>query len=144
MIFRGVSSEAPFFWLVLYRMNQRLKKGEKLKSRKQIKFLFEKNQNVFVYPIKYIWEFSSPKQDYPVQVLVSIPKRNFKRAVDRNRLKRLLREAYRKNKDIIYDNLNLNNKSVLLGLLYVGKEILTYDEIEKSVRKALLKIKENL
>jgi len=125
-------------------MNQKLTKGEKLKSRKQIKHLFAKNKDIFVYPIKYIWTFSDKSQDFPVQVLISIPKKSFKRAVDRNKLKRLLREAYRNNKNIIYEAYDMSSKPILLGLIYVGKDILSFEEIDKSVKKALLKINDSL
>ena len=125
-------------------MNQKLTKGEKLKSRKQIAKLFLKNNAVFVYPIKFIWSDADSEQQAPIQVLISVPKRNFKRAVDRNRLKRLLWEAYRRNKEILYLEIGQNRKPILLGLLYVGKELLPYVEIEKSVVKALDKIKDEL
>jgi len=125
-------------------MNHKFTKGEKLKSRKQIAKLFSKNEAVFVYPVKYIWTDADSPQDAAIQVLISIPKRNFKRAVDRNRLKRLLREAYRRNKEILYSEINQNRKPILLGLLYMGKELLSYMEIEKSMKKALAKIKDEL
>ena len=56
-----------------------------------------------------------------------------KKAVDRNKLKRLVREGYRKNKLLLYDYLNENNKSLLLGLVYVGETILSPKEIEQKL-----------
>jgi len=68
-----------------------------------------------------------------VQLLISVTKKNFKKAVDRNKLKRLVREGYRSNKLLLYDYLNEHNKSTLLGLIYVGETILSPKEIEQKL-----------
>ena len=122
-------------------MNQGLSKAERLKSRKQITQLFSKNQHVFSYPFKYIFSLSNQCNETPVKLLISVPKRSFKHAVDRNRIKRLIREAYRKNKAIIYKQLQTQETEILLGIIYVGKEIMTYQDIEKSLIKGLEKLR---
>ena len=70
-------------------------KQEKLKSRKLIERLFEEGKSVKKYPIRLVYLQTDHTSDLPAQVGFSVPKRHFKRAVDRNRIKRLLREAYR-------------------------------------------------
>ena len=124
-------------------MNQGLSKNERLKSRKQISILFSKNQHVFSYPFKYIFTPIDPIDHAKVKLLISVSKRTFKHAVDRNRMKRLIREAYRKNKFIIYDELQPTNTQLLLGVIFVGKELMEYSEIEKSMIKGLKKLKES-
>jgi ribonuclease P protein component len=73
------------------------KKEEKLTSEKWIQELFEKGSSFYISPLKVIY-LPHPNQDLPNQVLISVPARNFKRAVDRNRIKRQMREAYRLHK----------------------------------------------
>ena len=71
---------------------------------------------------------------YPAQVGVSVPKRNFKKAVDRNRIKRLLRETYRKQKQVVYNTID---KPYVYMISYIGKEKCTYDEIELKMNQLL-------
>ena len=125
-------------------MDLRFSKVERLKSRKQITLLFSKNQNVFSFPFKYIYSTTAKTIDAPAKLLISVPKRSFKHAVDRNKIKRLIREAYRKNKMLIYDPLQSNETNILLGIIYVGKEIMTYSEIEKSMNIGLNKLRKKL
>ena len=83
---------------------------------------------------------NTQESDYPVKLLISVSKRTFKHAVDRNRMKRLIRESYRLNKSIIYNPLNEENSTILLGIIFVGKEMMEYKEIEKAMIKALTKL----
>ena len=75
---------------------------------------------------------------YPAKVLVSVSKKKFKRAVDRNRIKRLIREAYRRHKEEhLYSFLRSRELSIHLMILYVGNEIFTAQDIEKKLNSAL-------
>ena len=76
-------------------------KDEKLKKRKLIKELFDNGKAATVFPLRVIYLKKDHNGNFPVQTGVSVSKRNFKRAVDRNRIKRLMREAYRLNKHIL-------------------------------------------
>ena len=109
------------------------KKEERLSSRKTIKNLYESGKPFSSKCFRVIWGIHSFESSYPVQLLISVSKKNFKRAVDRNRIKRLIREAYRKQKEIIYEPLKIKDKKIALVLNYTAKEELSYNEIENKI-----------
>ena len=121
-------------------MDQEFSKDERLKSRKQISKLFSKNSHVFSYPFKFIYKNNDSEPPFPAQLLISVSKRSFKKAVDRNHMKRLIRESYRKNKQLIYAPLQENNRKILLGVIFVGKEIMDYKTVELGIIKGLKKL----
>ena len=108
-------------------------KKERLSSKKLIDQLFTEGKTFFSYPFKVFYLFKETEEEFPVQVLITVSKKNFKKAVDRNKIKRLVREGYRKNKLLLHDYLNEKNKSVLLGLVYVGETIPLSQEIEQKL-----------
>lgn len=113
-------------------MNTKFPKTEKLKSAKTIGALFLQGKTLVNYPVKI---FYSPKENITNNlVAVAVPKRNFKLAVDRNRIKRQLREVYRLNKHILEQE---NRANFELLFLYLGKRMPTYTELEKAMIKAL-------
>lgn len=120
---------------------QTFKKEERLSRKKIIESLFADGRSFNRFPIKIVWLDYPLDGKYPAQVLISVPKRKFKRAVDRNLLKRRMREAYRKNKQPFYDFLTKNNKTCVLALLYISGDIASYDEIEKKIIVALERCK---
>ena len=124
--------------------NQGLNKYERLKSRKQIDILFKSKQGVFAHPVRYAWGKGREDQLAPVEMMVSVSKRNFKRAVDRNRIKRLMREVYRKNKQVLYEFLQDKDLKISLALVFVAKVMPDYKSIEKSVLKAMKRIIEEI
>ena len=116
-------------------------KQERLKSRKAIATLFEQADHVFQYPFKILYlKKEEPSEAYP-QVLVSVSKRNFKKAVERNRIKRLVREAYRLQKPAY---LVLPTPLKDMALIYVGKQIEPYSKVEKGMKKGLKKLQKAL
>lgn len=109
-------------------------KSQKLKSRKLIDRLFSQGKSVSNYPVKLIYVQTELPENVKIQAGVAVPKKNFKSAVKRNRIKRLLREAYRQNKHHVFNN---SEGSFAFLFLYIGKEIPTYPTIEKSIKGSL-------
>jgi ribonuclease P protein component len=117
-----------------------LKKTEILRNKFQINTLFSEGKGFNIYPIRVFWIENKDNSCVDAMVVFSVPKRIFKRAVDRNKLKRRMREAYRLNKTILIPELQMKNKKVCFMLSYIGKEIMDYTEIESKVSRALKRI----
>jgi ribonuclease P protein component len=100
---------------------------EKLKSKKLIDKLFTEGQSVSAYPLRLVYLPTSFIDDVVSKTGVSVSKRNFKTAVDRNRIKRLLREAYRLNKATYFNNITTQYAFMIL---YIGKEKPSFTEVE--------------
>jgi ribonuclease P protein component len=109
-------------------------KQEKLKSRKIIKDLFDKGSSFYLYPFKIVFiKISEVPSPALPQILFSVSKRNFKRAVKRNRIKRLLREAYRLNKQELIKKIPSQFFPLAIGIMYVSKEELPFDIIQNKL-----------
>lgn len=122
-------------------MKQTFTKEERLHSKKQIEQLFNEGDSFFVYPFKVIFLATENEESRFPQILISVSKKNFKRAVDRNKIKRLIREAYRKNKTHLINTLNNNQTSLMIGLIYTAKTLLSYAEIERKIILILQRLK---
>lgn len=112
---------------------QTFRKTERLCSKKSIEELFLNGIAFHIYPFKIIWLTVVESSESPARVVISIPKRNFKKAVERNKAKRLVREAYRKNKTVLYQYLIENKTEINFALIYTGNKILSYQELEKKI-----------
>ncbi|OAD46841.1 ribonuclease P protein component [Polaribacter atrinae] len=115
-------------------MKHTLGKEERLKSKKLIEKLYVERNSVKAYPLRMIFLQTDHTSKYPAQVGVSVPKRNFKLAVDRNRIKRLMRESYRLQKEIVYNNIE---QPYVFMISYLGKEECTYEEMFLKMEKLL-------
>ena len=105
---------------------------EKLKSKKLIEQLFAEGKAVTVFPLRLIYIKATFQDDVLVKAGVSVSKRSFKRAIDRNRIKRLLREAYRLNKPSYFNNITT---SYAFMILYIGKEQPTFSQVDTHMKR---------
>lgn len=105
-----------------------LTKNERLNSRTKIQELFAKGSSFYLYPFLIKYTFDSLEGPLP-QILVSVPKKKFKRAVDRNFLKRRIKEAYRLNKSILLDGVDV--KGMKIAFIYTSKDLMDFHSIEK-------------
>ena len=113
---------------------------EKLKSRKQIEELFLKGKNFSVFPLRVTYRFL-PAEETTVQVGVTAGKKYFKRAVDRNRIKRLIREAYRLQKHELTDSMKVRQQKGFLFFVYTDKTIASFAVIKEAMNKCLQRLK---
>jgi len=109
-------------------------KKEKLKSKKLIEQLFTEGKSLSSFPLKLFYLKIDTPVDSQFKTGVAVPKRNFKKAVHRIRVKRLLRESYRLNKHLIFNN---SEGNYALLFLYIGKEMPSLKELEKRMQLIL-------
>jgi ribonuclease P protein component len=112
-------------------------KAEKLKSRKLTEQLFSKGKTFSAFPLKVFYMPVEDELDFPLKVGVSVSSRNFKKATDRNRIKRLLREAYRTQKTKLLEHVQTNDKQLALFFLYTDKVLPEYDLIKSKMQLVL-------
>ncbi len=112
---------------------QTFKKEERLCKKKSIKILFEEGKKFHVYPFKIIWMDVESDSKYPARILIGVSKRFFKKAVDRNKIKRQIREVYRKNKSLFYEYLSRQKKHCVLAILYTDSAFIPFIELEKKI-----------
>lgn len=111
-------------------MDFKYSKNEKLKSKNTIDLLFSEGKSVSKYPLRLVY-VENPSENEVLKFGVSVSKKYFKKAVDRNYFKRILRECYRLNKTILLENIE---KNYAIMFFYQTKERLSYQEInEKTV-----------
>lgn len=120
--------------------------AEKLKSRKIIALLFERGRSAYFFPVKIIYDYKpfSMSMQNPVKCGVSVSSKKFRRAVDRNLLKRRMREAYRLNKNLLISISKEKNVEVNLFILYLAKEKEDFSRIQQGVISALNMIIEDI
>lgn len=123
------------------------RKHERLCSQVAIGKLIRDGKVINHYPFRLVFlevlqRIETPSS--PVQLAIAVPKRNFKRAVKRNLLKRRIREAYRINKSSLYQLAQTKNISVNLLLVYVSTEIFSYSEIERKLVALLQRLSKRL
>lgn len=125
--------------------NEKFGKAYKLCSVKEIQRLFKEGKKLYTFPFSCQYDtFESQDQKVPFQIVISVPKRNFKKAVDRNRLKRLIREAFRKNKVILEAHLEQKNLGMTFVLVYTHKEQFTYKEFNDRIEVFLKRLTQEI
>ncbi len=126
-------------------MRYTLGKEEKIKSKKLIEQLFAEGNRVKSFPLQLIYLSANHTAEFPIKVGFSVPKRTVKLAVNRNRIKRLMREVYRKNKYLFSEN---TKKQYVFMFIYTTKDEIKYVDLELALKKVcfkfLNKIKEDV
>jgi ribonuclease P protein component len=113
-------------------------KEERLCNKKLIDELFHNGSSFLCYPFKVSWLTVEEPMQFPAQVLFSVSKKRFKRAVDRNLIKRRIREAYRLYKQqYLYSGLQGMEKKIVFSVGFIAKEISSYELIDKKMLKLL-------
>ena len=115
-------------------------KPEHLCGEKRITRLFTQGEAFIAYPLRVVFVIEPIKDSVPSSVLVSVPKKRFKRAVKRNRLKRLMREAYRLNKTLLIEMLEEKHLQVHIAFNYVSDDELDFSAVEKKMKLSLQKL----
>lgn len=123
-----------------------LSKEERICSKKLINELFTGNgRSMTAFPLRVVFMKRTIVDDQPrAAMLVSVPKRHFKHAVDRNRVKRQVREAFRRNKSIITQNLTDDHEAVAMAFVWLTDEKFPSSEVENRMVRLLTRISESL
>lgn len=119
-----------------------LGKNERLKSRKQIEHLFNEGQRFSISTLRVFYSFqnNAASNDQSLQAGFGASSRNFKTAVDRNRIKRLIKEAWRLQKNDLGNSLKEQNRELDVFFIYTGKELPAYEDVYTSMKKIIAKL----
>lgn len=123
-----------------------LDKKERLNSKKMIERLFAGGNKSFpAFPLRVVYMPTESAIGEPaVSMMVSVSKKRFKHAVLRNRVKRQVREAYRKNKSLLTDRLDAQGKRLILAFIWLDNNLHASDEIEAKMKRMLVHIAEQV
>lgn len=116
-------------------MRNTFTKEERLSGKKTFDALMKHGQEFYQFPFRVKWMFAEKPLPFPAQVAFAVPKRTFKKAVTRNRIKRILRESYRRNKRFFYEDLKNKERQIRVMLIFTHKEPL---ELKESDAKIIL------
>jgi len=119
-------------------------KAEHLCGEKRITKLFTRGDAFIAYPLRVVY-LIEPKSDMAsASIMVSVPKKRFKRAVKRNRLKRLMRESYRLNKQELIEALDDKQLQIHVAFNYVSDDVFDFEAVEKKMKIALQRLKDKI
>ena len=122
-------------------MNQTFTKDERLCKKILITKLFREGHSFYIQPFRITFLETEIPVSFPAQLLISVPKQIHKKAVDRNKIKRRVRESYRTNKEILYEALNSQQVQMIFCITYTAKEILPSSQIREKIILLLLRLR---
>ena len=127
-------------------MQQRFtfKKHERLTHRKVIDQLFQEGAALKQYPLMLLALSNPHPTEEALQVVVVVSKRNFKRAVDRNRIKRLMRESWRHHKNALREEIAAAGMHLAVALVFNGKELPEFTEVDAKISELCIRLKEDI
>ena len=125
-------------------MNYHFGAKSRIKSKKQITQIFKSNTSGFVYPIKFLYTLNEDHELGTAQVLITVPKRGFKLAVNRNKIKRLIRESYRLHKPEFEKTLLENRIAIDLAFIYTGKNSCDFNQIDSCMERIIYSVERKL
>jgi ribonuclease P protein component len=108
--------------------NFSFRKNERISGRAHFEKLIREGKSFNIFPFRVVWMPIEEKTDYPAQVAFAVPKRNVKGAVKRNKIKRQLREAYRLNKPVFYNDLEKRKLRLRVLMIFNAREVPTQKE----------------
>ena len=115
------------------------KKEERVTGAKRVDAIFATGKSFISYPLRVVYLLHEQSTKSGCSILVSVPKKRIRKSVHRNRIKRLIRESYRLNKELISE-INISEKSLDVAFIYIKDIASDYVEIEKAMQKALIQI----
>ncbi len=119
-------------------------KEERLSLKRSIDLLFEKGRSFVAFPLRVVYLPLEETASVPVSILISVSKKRIRHAVGRNRVKRLVREAYRVHKYDLVDSLSEEHRRMLVAFLYMDGEIHPFSGVEKAMVKAIRILREKV
>lgn len=119
-------------------------KREHLCGEIRVGKLYAEGKAFIVYPLRVVYKVNAINENVPVKVLVSVPKKRFKHAVDRNRIKRLMRESYRLNKQNLWDKAVDKEVEIQIAFNYVADTEMDFSTLSRKMEKALTQIAEKI
>ncbi len=119
-------------------------KEERLSLKRSIDLLFEKGRSFVAFPLRVVYLPLEETASVPVSILISVSKKRIRHAVGRNRVKRLMREAYRVHKYDLVDSLSEEKRRMLVAFLYMDGEIHPFSGVEKAMVKAIRILREKV
>ncbi|MEI7662684.1 MAG: ribonuclease P protein component [Bacteroidota bacterium] len=123
-------------------MRQTFSKDERLRSHLLISKLFAEGSTFYLKPFRVTWMRQATDNSSPVQVMMSVPKYNFRRAVQRNLIRRRMKEAYRLNKHLCYQPLEAGGQQLVVCITYTAKEIVPFDQLQLKIILLLQRLTE--